>query len=1129
MNHPQKNASGATTVTTQRSASNSKAIQLTILPTASTTTTKTTSATASIKMGRRYYSSKKKRQNVQLQKQQQQQKQQEEEPRNGDITMMNDMNSGNTIKTANGTMTTLKNSNKTSNHIDPQSYQLWFLESTKNDLIRYLNLYRQGCYEFYNQNYNTVISNNSDDDSIPNASTNGTSSKAKQKNTKTVTKMKINTSIDITNRNGESHRNSNSVIGNIPFPLLNDDLFQQPYMILPYTLSSKQRKIVHDCCLQLNIYHDSVNDSHHDNERVMVLSCYADGFQFLPPQLKEQILSSESMSATTMAGKVLDLHLYQPWYCRRDNNGSSCHNNIVSTMDNESHHSHPDAVTVTAVTETAGTPTKSNRSSSNGHSHEHSHLSTDKVLYTQQMKDKIWMLLDQPGNCIRDTIDTISYEQLHQKSLANYNYQNVKTTTWTLVDTPYKMQQCVQDLQHPDITEIAFDIESYNINAATQITCLIQITSNMKKEYIIDPLAPGVWDEIQQLQSIFGNPRIVKIGHAIASLDVPSLYRDFGIVIVNVFDTYEAAKCIPQIAPYGLAGLCQYYYMPHSDLYQSLKDTYQTCNWRVRPLSPDMMLYGRMDVHYLINLRQLLIRDMVLAYNPLLWKTPLVKVSKVKTTSTASIDRPSTNITTTVNDNVPMKEEIVDELVIVDKEMYDPTTTTTITDKNVHDEVEHTATSIGDDPFLLEVHYNKLIPPTSKSEPILTKNRDVFDFLARISYEEDNYGADSFTSPTSTNTGTTTLDDSGVVDDDDQTTASFNTAIQSLHPKSSSMNGSFNESVNYSSDALYNTCTEEEDEDDILAENENGEEALYAAPKDISPEELRLQPIVMQCISISQERCLNLWNDKKHEENYLNNEAYKSILLKKSSSLSPSPMAVTTKVTKKKKKSTKNQPKMIDIMLPITDSATTSTATIFDKEKDSFTKLYIALVDWRREVASEILECLPGFVVSLDFLVHVAYKRPMTMAGMQLIAQQLPVVLQRNEIIRDSLLDVVIQHTMVFQQLSIPTASIYYYSNLKLEGRMNGTENGTSNSMIGSNALTDTLLVKVLVGGSLSIGFFVSFYDVVQANPQQFNIMPFIEMVQHRMPLYMNHFMEQQVSIVMNSLRSYIPSYFVKK
>ena len=1021
---------------------------------------------------------------------------------------------------SNGTDPSRNSTPSNSNGGDPQSYQLWFLDSTKNDLVRYLNEYRQGCYEFYRNHLPSPVSGSRS----RSVESNGSKKKAE--------KTKMNTSIRITdlqstgkgngNGNHQSTDTSTSVIGNIQFPPLNHELFQQPYLILPHTLSSKQRKVIHECCLQLDIYHDSVDDiiehepPHQQHHRVMVLSCYADGFQYLPPRFKGQIFSSESTSCsntrTATTRKVIDLHMYRPWYCRRDNHhssttGPSNTDSVVPILDtnhDESHH--PTTNEDDTVIATAGTPTKSNRSVrsfTNGSSTNtvHASLSMEKAVYTQQLRDQIWALLDQPGDCIRDTIDTISYEQLHQKTLANYNYQNIKTTPWTLVDTPYKMQQCLDDLKHPDITEIAFDLESYNVNASTQITCLIQITSNMKKEYVIDPLAPGVWDEIPQLQVIFGNPRIVKIGHAIASLDVPSLYRDFGIGIVNAFDTYEAAKCIPHIAPYGLAGLCQYYYMPHADTYQSLKDTYQNCNWRERPLTPDMMLYGRMDVHYLISLRQLLIRDMILSYNPLIWKTPLLSKKLVIDPSHDEAVAVVSNSEVVPSDGNMVDDEIVDA---VDEPplMVDPISNTT-TDKVIsnghrHDEGDHTATSVGEDPFLSEVHYNKLIPSSSTKGPILTKNRDVFDFLSKISYAEDNYG-------------------NGIVDDDDQ---SYNTAVQSLTPRSS-MNESFSRTPD--SEALYNTCTEEEDEDDVLAEQDN-EEPVYAEPKDITPEELRLQPIVMQCMSISQERCLNLWTDKKQEENYLLNDSYRSMLQKKSPTLNAGAMTTTKK---KKMKMSKNQPKSIDIALPITDATTTS--TIFDKEKDSFTALYVALVEWRKTVAAEILECLPGFVVSLEFLVNIAYKRPMTMAGLQLIAQQLPIALQQNETICNSLLDVVIQQTMVFQQLSVPTATIYYYSNLKLEETMNNKTNGTVSGAVTSNTLSDSIIVKVLIGASLGVGFSVSFYDVVKENPQAFNILPFVHLVQQRLPLYMNHVMEHQLPIVMNALRPYVPSYFVKK
>jgi len=87
---------------------------------------------------------------------------------------------------------------------------------------------------------------------------------------------------------------------------------------------------------------------------------------------------------------------------------------------------------------------------------------------------------------------------------------------------------------------IGFDLEMYNPNAHTCITCLLQIATS-SASYVIDVLVPEVWQLVSLLAPIFADPNVVKVGQAIGSLDVPSLHRDFGIFVVNAFDTYEAA------------------------------------------------------------------------------------------------------------------------------------------------------------------------------------------------------------------------------------------------------------------------------------------------------------------------------------------------------------------------------------------------------------------------------------------------------------------------------------------------------------------------------------------------------------------------------------------------------------
>jgi hypothetical protein len=165
-------------------------------------------------------------------------------------------------------------------------------------------------------------------------------------------------------------------------------------------------------------------------------------------------------------------------------------------------------------------------------------------------------LIDQPGNCLRDDRDVLDFLALDSDNLStiapplehatydNDNNINHDSDHWMLVDTADKMKQCVAELTEFAPSEIAFDVESYNKSKYTQLTCLLQVTSDAGKEYVIDTLAVGVWDEVGGLAPLFADPRIVKIGHSIGGLDVRSLHRDFGIFIVNAFDTYESAKIL---------------------------------------------------------------------------------------------------------------------------------------------------------------------------------------------------------------------------------------------------------------------------------------------------------------------------------------------------------------------------------------------------------------------------------------------------------------------------------------------------------------------------------------------------------------------------------------------------------
>ena len=65
--------------------------------------------------------------------------------------------------------------------------------------------------------------------------------------------------------------------------------------------------------------------------------------------------------------------------------------------------------------------------------------------------------------------------------------------------------------------------------------------STSSRDFVVDVLVPEVRSELQMLNHVFTNPDIVKIFHG-ADWDVKWLQRDFGIYVVNMFDTYQVRE-----------------------------------------------------------------------------------------------------------------------------------------------------------------------------------------------------------------------------------------------------------------------------------------------------------------------------------------------------------------------------------------------------------------------------------------------------------------------------------------------------------------------------------------------------------------------------------------------------------
>jgi ribonuclease D len=143
------------------------------------------------------------------------------------------------------------------------------------------------------------------------------------------------------------------------------------------------------------------------------------------------------------------------------------------------------------------------------------------------------------------------------------------------------------------VGEVAVDSESNALYAYQERICLIQLAVP-GAEYIVDPLA-GL--DLAPLGEAMADPAIQKVFHA-ATQDIAGLKRDLGWHFANLFDTMWAARILGW-EQLGLASILQEKFGAFSDKH------FQRHNWGLRPLLPEALAYARMDVRYLLALRDL--------------------------------------------------------------------------------------------------------------------------------------------------------------------------------------------------------------------------------------------------------------------------------------------------------------------------------------------------------------------------------------------------------------------------------------------------------------------------------------------------------------------------------------------
>uniref|UniRef100_A0A3Q1F409 Exosome complex component 10 n=1 Tax=Acanthochromis polyacanthus TaxID=80966 RepID=A0A3Q1F409_9TELE len=139
------------------------------------------------------------------------------------------------------------------------------------------------------------------------------------------------------------------------------------------------------------------------------------------------------------------------------------------------------------------------------------------------------------------------------------------------------------------LSEFAVDLEHHSYRSFLGLTCLMQI-STREEDFIIDTLE--LRSEMYILNEAFTDPSIVKVFHG-ADSDIEWLQRDFGLYVVNLFDTHQASRAL-NLARHSLDHLLKHFCSVDSD------KRYQLADWRIRPLPDEMVQYARTDTHYLL-------------------------------------------------------------------------------------------------------------------------------------------------------------------------------------------------------------------------------------------------------------------------------------------------------------------------------------------------------------------------------------------------------------------------------------------------------------------------------------------------------------------------------------------------
>ncbi|XP_077998718.1 exosome complex component 10-like [Glandiceps talaboti] len=208
-------------------------------------------------------------------------------------------------------------------------------------------------------------------------------------------------------------------------------------------------------------------------------------------------------------------------------------------------------------------------------------------IHQQRHEQETGDVIDMSGHPYQYELDHLQPIPSQLESRDPEKYKPLTDTQLKMINTLDQLQQ-LSDLLNKQ-KEFAVDLEHHSYRSFQGFTCLMQI-STREEDYIVDTLE--LRSDLHILNEPFTNPNIVKVFHG-ADMDIGWLQRDFGLYVVNMFDTGQASRVL-SFSQFSLAYLLNHFCQVQAD------KQFQLADWRIRPLPEELLRYAREDTHYLL-------------------------------------------------------------------------------------------------------------------------------------------------------------------------------------------------------------------------------------------------------------------------------------------------------------------------------------------------------------------------------------------------------------------------------------------------------------------------------------------------------------------------------------------------